>query len=344
MSGDVHRYHRQMLLPGWGEDTQRRLSESSALVVGVGALGSVSAELLVRAGVGRVVLADRDVVELTNLQRQLLYSEDDLGRAKAVAAADRLRRINSGVMLKPVVEDLRGERVLELTRGAGVIVDGTDNFETRYVLNDAAVACGVPMVYGGAVGTAGMVLPVVPGVGPCLRCVSGELPVATATCDTAGVLGPVTAMVGARQASIALQLLTGRDVRPLLESIDGLGGEGRLLDVTPLKDGDCECCVRRRFEFLERDDEGAVVLCGRDSVQVTPAGRRRLDTESVVASLRAHGSFDADQGVIRGRFAAERGERGEAIGLFVFGDGRAIVSGTSDPARARSVYARYVGA
>ncbi|MEL7484405.1 MAG: HesA/MoeB/ThiF family protein [Planctomycetota bacterium] len=235
MRKDFARYHRQMLLPGWGEDAQQRLGDASALVVGVGALGSVSAELLVRAGVGRVVVVDRDVIELTNLQRQMLYAEADVGRSKAEAAADRLRAINSSVCIEAIAEDVRGERALELVEAADIIVDGTDNFETRYVLNDAAVARDIPMVYGGAVGTVGTVLPVVPGVGPCLRCVSAELPMVTETCDTAGVLGSVTAIVGARQASLALQLLAGMEVESRLESIDGLSGVSRTIEVAALR-------------------------------------------------------------------------------------------------------------
>lgn len=343
MSDGFHRYHRQMLLPGWGEGVQQRLADASALVVGVGALGSVSAELLVRAGMGRVVVVDRDVVELTNLQRQMLYCEADVGRPKAAAAAERLRRINGDVEVEAVAADVRGERALELASGANVIIDGTDNFETRYVLNDAAVARGIPMVYGGAIGAVGTVLAVLPGVGPCLRCLSAELPVVTETCDTAGVLGSVTAIVGARQASLALQLLGGMDVRPGLESVDGFGGGVRVMDVAGLRDPACPCCGERRFGFLERGDESSVVLCGRNSVQVSPAGRRAVEPSEVVRRLRVHGDFDDAGGVVRGRFASERGEGGEAIGLFLFGDGRAIVSGTSDPTRARAVYARYIG-
>lgn len=343
MPSDLDRYHRQMLLPGWGEASQRRLAGASALVVGVGALGSVSAELLVRAGVGRVVVVDRDVVELTNLQRQMLYAETDVGRPKVEAARDRLVQINSGVLVEPLAEDLHGERALELVDGVGVVVDGTDNFETRYVLNDACVARGVPLIYGGAVGTSGTVMPVLPGEGPCLRCVSDELPVVTDTCDTAGVLGAVTAIVAAQQASLALQMLAGMSVPATLSSIDGLTGASRVLDVSGLRDAACPCCGRRLFEFLERGDEAAVVLCGRNSVQLSPAGRRTIDASAVVETLSAHGDFGAEGGLVRGRFAAELGESGESIGLFVFGDGRAIVSGTSDPARARAVYARYIG-
>ena len=333
-----------MLLPGWGQGAQQRLANASALVVGVGALGSVSAGLLVRAGLGRVAVVDRDVVELTNLQRQMLYTEADVGVPKAEAAAARLRAINSEVTVEPFTEDVRGERVLELVEGIDIIVDGTDNFETRYVRNEAAVARGGRMVYGRAGGTAGTVLPVLPGVGPCLRCLSAELPAATETCDTAGVLGAVTAIVGARQASLALQVLTDMDVPPRLESIDGLTGMSRTMDVATLRDAGCMCCGQRRFEFLERGDQTAVVLCGRNSVQVSPAGRRKVDARSIAEMLRSHGSFDSEGGVVRGRFARETGEHGDAIGLFLFGDGRAVVSGTSDPARARAVYARYIGA
>ncbi|MEL6497572.1 MAG: ThiF family adenylyltransferase [Planctomycetota bacterium] len=343
MGRSIDRYHRQKLLPGWGEPVQRRLAGSAALVVGAGALGSSSSEILVRAGVGRVAIADRDLVELTNLQRQTLYSEADVGKPKAEAAASRLRAINSDVVVESVSEDIRGERALELAESADVIVDGTDNFETRYVLNDAAAARGIPLIYGGAIGTVGTVLPVVPSVGPCLRCVSAELPVVTDTCDTAGVLGAATAIVGARQASLALQLLAGMPVAPRIESIDALTGDSTILDASGLRDPACACCVERRFDFLSIGGEVATVLCGRNSVQLSPPARRSVDASRVAEALRPHGDFAAEGGLLRGRFAAEIGETGDPIGLFVFGDGRAIVSGTNDPARARAVYARYVG-
>ncbi len=344
MPSDFTRYHRQMLLPGWGEVGQRRLADASALVVGVGALGSVSAELLVRAGVGRVVVVDRDVVELTNLQRQTLYAEREIGRAKAEAAADRLRAVNRSVNVAPVAADLDGELALELVGSTDLVVDGTDNFETRYVLNDAAVAAERLYVYGGAVGFRGTVLPVLPGTGPCLRCVADELPTQTETCDTVGVLGAVVQIVAARQAAIALRALLGEPVEPVLEAVDGWTGQTRRVDLRNARDQACVCCVHRRFEFLDAPaTERAVSMCGRNSVHVRPGRSVGVDLDAVCSALSSHGRFESSGGLLRGEFSAERGADNQAIGVMLFADGRAIVTGTTDTARARSIYAKYIG-
>jgi adenylyltransferase/sulfurtransferase len=343
------RHHRQTLLPGWGEQGQRRLADAAALVVGVGALGCASAELLARAGVGRLVLVDRDVVEPTNLHRQGLYAESDLGRPKAIAAADRLARIDSALRIEPVVCDLLGERALDLVRGAAVLVDGTDNFVTRLILNDAAVATGTPYVYAGAVATSGTLMPVLPGVGPCLRCVTGSIPHDGETCDTAGVFGPVVWMVGARQAALALRLLLAPSwreagVRPRLERLDAFDGTWRSIDLAGARDPACPCCAEGRFEFLDgASGDDAVPLCGRNSVQITPGSAVPVDQPRLRDRLAVHGRFALREGVLEGRFDAERGESGDGLGLLVFADGRAIVTGTSQPARARSIYARYIG-
>lgn len=332
-----------MLLPEIGDSGQRRLNDASAVVIGVGALGSVSAELLVRAGVGRVVLVDRDVVELTNLQRQTLFAERDVGQPKAQAAARRLRSINGDVRVEPRAMDLDGLTAQDLVAGTDVLIDGTDNFETRYVINDAAIAAGIPAVFGGAVGVRGTVVPVVPG-GPCLRCIAEEVPSGTDTCDTVGVFGPLIHLVAARQAAIGLRILLGLPVDARLESVDAMTGEWRRLDLSAARDDSCVCCGQRRFEFLSGSAGGrAVPMCGRASVHVTPASQRGIDLSAVEGALSPYGRFAATEGLVRGEFAEEQGDGGAAIGMMVFGDGRAIVTGTTDPARARSIYAKYVG-
>lgn len=345
------RYHRQMLLPGVGEEGQRRLLESRALIVGCGALGTVIADLLTRAGVGTLTIVDRDVVEATNLQRQTLFDEKDAaeGVPKAEAAARKLRAINSGVRIEAVVADFGPRTAEKIARGGrgempGVIVDGTDNFQTRYLLNDLAVARGVPYIYGGAVGTAGMSMTIVPGRTPCLRCIFPDLPApgSTPTCDTAGVLGPATAMVGAYEAAEAIKVLLGRmeALSRGLVQFDLWGGGPRRIDLGEARP-DCPCCGQRTFPFLDGSIAArATVLCGRDSVQVNPSPesiRSRLDLETLAQRLAEHGSFEATRLLVRGRL------REEGLELTVFPDARAIIRGTTEPGIAMAVYARYVG-
>ncbi len=373
---DVNRYHRQALLPQVGPAGQATLAASRVLLVGCGALGSTIADQLVRAGVGFVRLVDRDVVELTNLQRQVLFDEDDARRGvpKAVAAAERLRRVNSTVAVEPLVADVHSGNVEALgglvgdERPVDLMLDGTDNVETRYLLNDVAVKHGVPWVYGACVGTEGRVLAIEPGTTPCLRCVfpdppgAGELP----TCDTAGVLGPVASMVASFQAVEAMRLLlsSGSDkVRPpspgvpgeveggfgrrpvrratgTLVTIDAWASRFRTLDLSHDRRADCPCCAERRFEFLERRPAGGTTsLCGRDAVQVTPGKAVTLDLKAMASKLSgAAGEVEATPFLLRCRLAEPAG-----LYLTLFADGRLIVKGTTSGDIARSVYARYVG-
>lgn len=354
---DLSRYHRQSLLEEIGEAGQRRLASSHAIVVGCGALGTVSAEILVRAGVGSVTVVDRDVVELTNLQRQMLFSEADAreGLPKAEAGRRRLSAINSSVRVNAIIADVTASTAEEiLGRGGapGVIVDGTDNFETRYLLNDLAVARGLPWIYGAAVGMNGMTMTVVPGITACLRCVFEEPPVAgsaaaSATCDTVGVFAPVTALIGSVQAGEAIKLLSGRGdglARGLL-TVDGWSGAVRRLDVSGERRAECPCCGLRRFEFLTGERGSSTVkLCGRASVQVTPGTSGRIDLPALAERLRVHGEFEATPFLLRGTLALERGDSGGAVTLMVFADGRAIIGGVSGVELARAFYARYIGA
>jgi adenylyltransferase/sulfurtransferase len=361
MDRDLHRYHRQALLPGFGPEGQRRLLSSTALVLGCGALGSAAADLLARAGVGRLVIVDRDYVELTNLQRQVLFDENDVAEAlpKAEAARRKLARINSGVEVVAVVDDLNHRNIERYAAGADVLVDGLDNFETRYLANDFAVSRGVPYVYGGAVGTGGAAFAVLPHTeagdtpweragraSPCLRCLFEEAPPpgTTATCDTVGVLGPLVTIVAGFEATEALKILTGNydRVSPALLNLDLWANSVLSLKVSDARErGDCPCCKQRRFEFLEGlAGSSATALCGRDAVQLThrqAAGA--LDLSGVAERLRAHGEVKVNDYLVRAAIV----DNGRPYELTVFGDGRAIVKGTSEPAAARTVYARYVG-
>ena len=340
------RHHRQTLLPWVGEAGQSRLAAARVLVVGCGALGTTICELLARAGVGRIDVADRDVVEWTNLQRQTLFDESDAraGRPKAVAAARRLGEIDSSITVVPHVLDVTAENLDRLLLGpvrADLLLDGTDNAETRYLANDAAVKHGVPWIYGGCVGTSGRVMAVRPGETACLRCVfpappsPGEL----ATCDTAGVLGPAASVVASLQAAEALKLLAGHPeaVPNRLLSIDFWTGRFSSVDLTDAKRPDCPCCGLRQFEFLTAPPPSSRRLCGSDSVQVRP-GASRVSLPTVAAKLRSAGAVELQDHLLRCRIPAE------GLTLTLFADGRLVVHGTADPNRARSIYARYVGA
>jgi adenylyltransferase/sulfurtransferase len=341
---DLRRYHRQTLLPQIGEAGQRRLAGARVLLVGCGALGTTIADQLVRAGVGRLTVADRDVVELTNLQRQTLFDEADAaaGTPKPVAAAARLRRINSAVEVTPVVADVNGCNVEDLLKGGvDLILDGTDNVQTRYLVNDVSVKHGIPWVYGAAVGVEGRVMGVVPGTTPCLRCVfptspgAAELP----TCDTAGVLGMGASIVAAYQAIEAVRILTGAGPSRTLLRLDFWPPRTHVVSTEDARRADCVCCGERRFEFLEAPaDDGAVSLCGRNAVQVRASGRVMLDLEQMAQKLAGVGAVERTAYFVRCRLAD-----GADVGLTVFPDGRAIVHGISDLGRAKSLYARFVG-
>jgi adenylyltransferase/sulfurtransferase len=337
----MERYSRQILFEGIGEAGQRRLGASRALIVGCGALGSAQVEMLARAGVGRLRVVDRDFVEESNLQRQTMFTERDARERtpKAAAAARRVAEINSDVECEAEVADVNGSNVERLVEGCDVVLDGTDNFATRFLVNDACVKLGVAWVYGAAVGSYGVTLTVRPGVTPCLRCVFPEVPAAGSapTCDTAGVIMPVISIVAAVQIAEALKLLTGsvENLHGGLMQFDVWRNEWRRISAGG-RAADCPACALGRFESLEAEaDDVAAVLCGRDAVQVSPRGAVSLDLEALAARLRAAGEVKSNEYLVRLRAGGYE--------LTVFRDARAIVRGTDDPATARSVYARYVG-
>lgn len=332
------RYSRQQLLPEIGEEGQRLVSTSRAVVVGCGALGTVHASLLVRAGVGETVLIDRDYVEATNLQRQCLFDEQDAeeGTPKAVAAARSLRRANSDVSVVPAVKDLTPSNAEALLANADVVLDGTDNYEARYLINDVAAKQSIPWIYGAAVGTKGSVMPVLPGRTACLACMFPVAPGSRQpTCDTAGVLNAITSLIGSLQAAEALKILAGRTeaVCARLVSHDVWTGE-RSSVRTDRADPDCATCVRREFAHLDADTRGSARICGRDAVQV-PGGDRPVDLAALAESLARLGGVRSTEHVVR--FSCPPHE------LTVFADGRSIVKGTQDMRLARSLHARYVG-
>jgi molybdopterin-synthase adenylyltransferase len=337
----MERYSRQILFEGIGEEGQRRVRAARVLVVGCGALGSAQAEMLARAGVGRLHLVDRDFVEETNLQRQTLFSERDARERapKAVAAARRLGEINSEVECVYEVADVNNSNVERLVTGCDVVLDGTDNFATRFLLNDACVKHNVRWVYGAAVGSYGVTMTVLPRETPCLRCVFPETPAAGSapTCDTAGVIMPVVAVVSAVQVADALKLLAGRpeSLHRSLMQFDVWRNEWRRLALRERAPA-CPTCVLGRYEFLEAEAADlATVLCGRQAVQVTPRAAARLDLGALAERLRPAGDVKANPYLVR----LQAGD----YELTVFADARAIIRGTDDANVARSLYARYVG-
>lgn len=335
------RYSRQELFAGIGREGQERIRASRAVVVGCGALGSALGDMLVRAGVGSVTLVDRDYVEISNLQRQTLFEEEDAtsGLPKAVAAERRLRRVNSEVEVRGVVADLVPENAEALLAGADVVVDGTDNFEARFLVNDVCVRRRVSWVYGACVGAYGLVLPVRPGLTPCLRCVLEERPAPGSgpTCDTAGVIAPVVHVVAGLEVAEALKILAGRTeaLLPGIVAVDLWAGTFDVMDLGG-RAPSCPACTEGRFDYADAATAPAAVLCGRDAVQVRAPVGTVVDLQATAARLRALGPVAQNEHLLR--FSGPDGE------LVLFRDGRAIVKGVSDLAQARSLYARYVGA
>jgi len=339
------KYSRQILFAGVGESGQERLLASSAVLVGCGALGTVAANLLVRAGLGRLRVIDRDFVEASNLQRQSLFEEADARESlpKAVAAERRLRAINSGVQVEGVVADLTPTNARELVASYPLILDGTDNFETRLLLNDAAISLGVPWIYAAAVGSYGVTLTIRPGETVCLACLlegdekSGAALGAEATCDTAGVLNSAVSVIASIQATEALKILAGKPeaLHGRLISCDVWAG--RFQSVRAERNPRCRACVRREFDYLEGEAQPHITMCGRDSVQIHERSRK-FDLGDLGRRLATSPSADVRNNRFLLRFRVPPYE------MTVFADGRAIVKGTTDPAVARSLYARYLGA
>ena len=339
----LDRYHRQIILPFIGEAGQQRLLDSHALVVGCGALGTMIVDTLARAGVGRLSIIDRDTIDLTNLQRQVLFDEDDVKATipKAEAAKARLARINSQVRVEARVDDFNHRNAKRYLDDADVIIDGLDNFETRFLLNDHAVRHTIPWIYGACVGSYGITLPIIPGKTPCLRCLLATAPPpgSTPTCDQAGILAAVAGVIASHQTSEALKILTGNLEKVCGELLTVDLWENRWMRTRAGRSefpGPCVCCTEGRFEYLE-GEKGAMetTLCGRESVQILPPDPIDLDLEALSGNLKDAGRIE------RNRFLL-RLELPEQV-LVVFPDGRALISGTKDPAVARSLYARYVG-
>src|ERR1700734_2431243 len=298
----TERFSRQIRFAPFGAEGQKNLSDATAVIVGCGALGTVQASLLARAGAGTIHLIDRDYVEESNLQRQLLYTEADACQAlpKAEAARRHLLEANSGIRIETHVSDLNPENADDLLAGAGVILDGTDNFETRLLINDYSVREGIPWIYGAAVASYGIAMPVMPGDSACFRCIYPEPPTgAQPTCETAGVLGPVTSVIGSIQALEAMKILAGRtgSVRRKIFTADLWDGPVRELAMPP-RDADCQTCGRREFVFLENTRRAPVSLCGRNAVQIHER-KRPMDLVELAGRLAGLGTVRANEFALR---------------------------------------------
>jgi adenylyltransferase/sulfurtransferase len=332
------KYSRQILFAGIGEQGQQHLLSSGAVIVGCGAIGAATANLLTRAGVGKLRIIDRDFVESSNLQRQTLFDESDALATlpKAVAAERKLRAINSGISIQGIVADLNPRNAADLLAPFDLILDGTDNFETRFLINDFAVQTSKPWIYAAAVASYGLTMTVRPGTTPCLACLMDtQQSGLEETCDTVGVLGPIVNLIASLQAAEATKLLAGRTdaLHGRLISCDVWSGHFQSVQIT--RNPDCRACARHDFTYLEGDAQPHITMCGRDSVQIHERNRS-LDLATLknrlaptVSEVR-HNEF-----LLRFRIPPYE--------MTIFSDGRAILKGTKDPAVARSLYSRYIG-
>ena len=344
----LERYSRQMRFPGLGKAGQEKLLAARVTLCGCGALGTVLANTLARAGVGFLRVIDRDFVEPSNLQRQVLFDESDVANnlPKAEAAATKLRQINSGITIEPIIADINRTNIENFCDGADLILDGSDNFEIRYLINDVSIKHNKPWVYGGAVGSTGMCMTIVPGETPCLRCVfeAAPAPGETGTCETAGVLAPAVNIVASYQATEAIKLLSGNTaaINRELISVDVWENTNKRMKVAPLagRKGQCPCCAKRNFEWLDgAHGTQTTTLCGRNAVQVSHRVKGKLDFAYLASVLKQSGAVSYNKFLLKFQLT----ENGDPYEFTVFEDGRAIIKGTSEPDKARTLYAKYVG-
>lgn len=338
---DLERYSRQTRFLPIGDAGQRRLLESKVAIIGLGALGTVSADLLARAGVGHLRLVDRDFVELSNLQRQSLFTESDVQKnlPKAIAARQRLLEANSSIDIEAIVEDVNPHTVEELISGMDLVLDALDNFESRFVLNDACTKLSIPWIYAAAVGSYGLVMPILPGTTPCLRCLVGTLPApgTSPTCESAGVVAPITHTIASIQSAEALKYLTANlppeSIR--LTSYDVWSGHFHQVRLGEDARKQCPLCAEGRMEYLEGMPLRTITLCGRNAVQLIPSAKADMDFPALSNALSAFGSVQFNDFLLK--CASPPYE------LTLFRDGRAIIKGTEDAAAARSLYSKMVG-
>jgi molybdopterin/thiamine biosynthesis adenylyltransferase len=342
---NLDRYSRQTRFPQLGEEGQKNLLNSRVLLCGCGALGTVLAETLTRAGVGFLRVVDRDFVEFSNLQRQVLFDEDDIASQlpKSVAGAKKLERINSDVTIEPVVADVDYTNIRQLAEGVDLILDGTDNFEIRFLINDVSLETGIPWVYAGCISSHGQTMPIFPNKSACLRCLIESPPDAgaTETCDTAGILGPTVNVIASLQAMTAIKILAGRkeDVSLSLTMIDVWDGTLRQMSVADLRErANCPACQQGERKWLSGEQGSqTTLLCGRNAVQIRPLEPASLSLDEMAEKLRESGQVSVNPFLLRLKLSDPDYE------ITLFADGRAIIKGTDEAGVARAVYSRYIG-
>ncbi|ALC88650.1 thiamine biosynthesis protein MoeB [Bacillus sp. FJAT-18017] len=338
----AERYSRQILFPGIGNEGQRKISSKHVLMIGAGALGSGNAEVLTRAGVGKLTIIDRDYVEASNLQRQQLYTEEDVAEKlpKAAAAEGRLKAINSDVEIEAIIGDATPEFLEELAEGVDLIIDATDNFETRMAINDVSQKYQIPWIYGACVGSYGMSFTILPGVTPCLNCLLRTIPLQGLTCDTGGIIGPAVQMVVSHQTAEALKILVEdwNAIRTAFVSFDMWRNEYTSMKMGKAKFAGCLSCGEHpTYPYLDKDNmTKTTVLCGRDTVQIRPSAQGEVSLEQLSGQLGSLGyTVKGNPYLISIELGSER--------MVIFNDGRALVHGTKDLTHAKSIYQRIMG-
>ena len=343
------RYNRQMLWPPIGVAGQRKLRDSKVLLVGCGALGTVLANTLARAGVGHLTIVDRDFIETSNLQRQVLFDEQDVADQlpKSVAGKRKLDRVNSAITVEAVVSDVNHTNIENLAKGKDLLLDGTDNFETRFLINDVSARLNIPWIYGACISAMGLAMVIRPGITPCLRCIFETMPPPgmNPTCDTAGVLGPTVNVVASWQAMEAIKLLTGNAdaLSRYLFAFDCWDNRWQQLNVAKARQiADCPVCRRQEYEYLSgKFASSTTSLCGRNAVQISQPPGTRVEFERVAANLANVGRATFNKFMLK---CPIREQSGKEFELTLFADGRAIIKGTHEAGAARAIYAKYVGA
>lgn len=336
------KYSRQILFSPIGSSGQEKIRSKHVLVIGAGALGSSNSEILTRAGVGKLTIVDRDYVEESNLQRQHLYTEEDVAKKmpKAIAAEQKLKWINSDVDIRGIVEDVTPDRMEELVEGVDLIIDSTDNFETRMLINDISQKYNIPWIYGACVGSFGMSFTIIPGKTPCFSCLLKKLPMQGLTCDTVGIIAPTVQMVVSHQTAEALKILAEdfSSLRTSFVSFDLWRNQYSSIKVSKAKDESClSCGEHRTYPFLERDNRmKASILCGRDTVQIRPPKKETIDLKKLAEQLQSlHYEVTGNPYLLSVNMGEHR--------MVIFNDGRALIHGTKDLANARSIYQRIFG-
>jgi adenylyltransferase/sulfurtransferase len=332
----INRYKRQSILDEIGDDGQNTLKKSSALIIGCGALGNVIADHLTRAGIGKIRIVDRDIVELENLQRQILFDETDIGKPKAIAAQEKLKKVNSEIEIEALLKDFNPNNAEKIFGETNIVLDGTDNMETRYLINDICVKKEIPWIYGGAVSTYGMSMNIVPQDTPCLVCAFPKIPKAGSlpTCDTVGVLNTVPSIIASIQVTEALKILLGKVYKRDLIIFDVWTQDFQAIKIR--KTSDCNCCSNQNYLYLNsKKVEITTKLCGNNSVQINPGRETVVSFENLAERLKNVG--DVKLSPVHMIFETQDAK------ITLFSDGRAIVKGTDDETKAKSIYAKYIG-